>query len=615
MSARPRHGASVDAIAADDLTARGSGRRWWLVAIGVALLLVALSAAWVALRGYQAANSLRAARADLHAVESSLTAGDVAAARSSLVAAQAQTQRAESVTHDPVMSGAAALPVVGTTPAAVAKVSTIANTLSHGPLVELLAVGTALDPEKLRTAGDSIDLTALSAATPHLQSALTGLQAASSQLAALDRSFVPSQVSSRIADLTAQVDDVLGSTQSALTASQLLVPMLGASGERHYLLALQSNNELRGTGGFFGAWGILAVDHGKVTLQSLASNSVLYDQRYAKPPLDFGADYRRLYGDQPGTWTSANVSPNYPYGAQLWLKMYHDRTGATLDGVVTTDPVTLSYLLAVTGPVTLANGSTLTAADVVRYVESGVYRAHPHSDTRRNAAFQQVAEAAFQQLLSGHDNAKALVDALVRAAGERRLLVYSTHPDEQRLLQTTAVSGEIPQTPGPFAGMAVINASGNKLDYYLSGALRYDLLGCRPDGSRDTRITVTLTNSTPAGGAGLPLVVAERLDLTSGPRSPAHAKGGQDYDYLQVYGAAGARLISVQQDGKPIQAWTGAERGHPVYRIGVATNPQSTTVVTFDLVEPASSAPVRTFASPMVKSVPILADATQCPVG
>ena len=155
--------------------------------------------------------------------------------------------------------------------------------------------------------------------------------------------------------LQAELDDALAETQSAVRGATLIPPMIGADGQRNYFLALQSNNEARGTGGFFGSFGVITADDGRVGVRQLAPRRrSSTDQQYDALPLDFGPDYYALYGDDPATWAGANMSPHYPYAAQLWLKMWEDRTGERLDGVVTTDPVTLSYLLEATGPVTLA---------------------------------------------------------------------------------------------------------------------------------------------------------------------------------------------------------------------------------------------------------------------
>ena len=586
------------------------GRRWWLVVVGLLLMLLALVGGWVAIRGYQSAQALKAAKSDLAAIRPALTAGEMARAQELLVAAQVETQRADDMSHDPLVRLAAKLPVVGATPRALGAVSAASNDLTHGAFVELVAAGAAIDPAKLRTSGDTINLDAFTNAIPHLQKALTGLQSADADLNAIDLSGAPDVVRQAVDDLSTQLSDVTSTTATTLTASQLAVPMLGGDGPRRYFLAIQSNNELRGTGGLLGQWGIITVDHGRVRLVKFAPNTALTSQTFGKQPLSFGPAYAALYQSQPGLWASANLSPHYPYAAQLWLKMYADRTGQQLDGVITTDPVTLSYLLAVTGPVVLPDGKQLSATDVVPYVENGVYRDYPTQDAARKAVLEQVSKSSLRAVLSGQGDPAALVSALAKAAGERRLVIYSTHAAEQKLIDATSVSGEVPQGSGPVAGLAVINAGGNKLDYYLNAAMDYQVVGCEPAGQRSTRITVTMDNTVPDQGAGLPPEVVQRLDLGNGLKSlSAH---GQSFDYVQVYAAHGARLVKASQDGRPAEVWPGKELGLSVYRVPVTIDAGGHTVLTFDLIEPASSKPVRTFATPMVKSVPITADSSQC---
>ena len=68
-------------------------------------------------------------------------------------------------------------------------------------------------------------------------------------------------------------------TESAARGAALIPPMLGGDGQRDYFLALQSNNEARGTGGFFGSFGVLNADDGRVKVRQLAPRSQLDDQQ------------------------------------------------------------------------------------------------------------------------------------------------------------------------------------------------------------------------------------------------------------------------------------------------------------------------------------------------
>ena len=68
-----------------------------------------------------------------------------------------------------------------------------------------------------------------------------------------------------------------------------------------------------------------------------------------------------------------NLSPHFPYAAQLMLSMWQRQFGQKLDGVIAIDPVALSYLLAVTGPVKLADGSSVTSANVADLMMRSIY--------------------------------------------------------------------------------------------------------------------------------------------------------------------------------------------------------------------------------------------------
>jgi hypothetical protein len=416
-----------------------------------------------------------------------------------------------------------------------------------------------------------------------------------------------------VTQFQAQVDETLNTTRSAARGAQLIPPMLGGDGKRTYFLAFQSNNEARGTGGFFGSYGLASAEDGKVRIDKLAPRSKLDEQTYEGLPLDFGEEYQALYGDDPATWAGANMSPHFPYAGQLWLKMWQDRTGERLDGVITTDPVTLSYLLEATGPVTLKDGREITADNAVEFTESEIYALYPLDDVARDAYLQQVSVAALRAVLSGTGDPRALVEALGRAAGERRLLVYSDHKDEQVTLAQSSLGGVIPDDAAPFAGLAVINGGGNKLDYYLGRDLDYQVLGCNDDGSRRTRITVSFDNSAPS--SGLPLYVDSRSDRPLAPDGTPRSGNGDHFFFAQVYATQGAALINAKREGQPQDVTQGEERGRPVFQIPVEVAAGDRAEITLDLVEPATEGAARTFVTPLVKPVSVTADDTECGSG
>lgn len=581
-----------------------------LLALVVVVGVLAVGAGWIFVKGQQAADALTSARAGVTLVREDLAAGRTADAAQRLAVVQGDTARAVDATSDPVFAIASAIPVIGTTPAAVSEVADAADALAQDALPDLVEAGTALSPDALRADGDQLNLEAFEQAAPALESAEASLGAITAEVAGIDTGGTPARVQDAVSGLQTQLDDALAETQSAVRGATLIPPMLGADGQRSYFLALQSNNEARGTGGFFGSFGVVTADDGRVDVRQLAPSSKLADQTYDAMPLDFGPDYTALYGDDPAIWAGANLSPHYPYAAQLWLKMWQDRTGEQLDGVVTTDPVTLSYLLEATGPVTLPDGRVISADNVVSFTENEIYFLI-EDDAERDAYLQVIAQASLDAVFSGKADPRALIDALGRAAGERRLLVYSERVNEQKQLAVSSVGGALPGDAAPFAGLATINGGGNKLDYYLGQSLTYELIGCTPDGERRSQITVTYQNTAPGDGS-LPLYVDARSDRPLGPDGLPRSGNGDHFFFSQVYATAGSSLVSAVRDGEPLAVQQGLEEGHTVVRSGIELAAGASTTLVFEVAEPPADGDLSTFVTPLVKPATVNADTRKC---
>lgn len=585
-------------------------RKRTLVVLTVVLGVLVLSALWVGLRTKQAVNALTRAKAGVGDVRRAVADGDSVTAQQRLDVVQDDAARAKSATSDPVYRLATSIPLLGNTPDAVRGISVTADLLAQDVLGPLVDATKTLDPQKLRVNARQVNVKALADALPSVQQAASGVTTAQTQLAAIDTTGTPSQVKDAVSSVSDQLDDLAHQLGPMADGLQLLPPMLGADGPRRYLLAFQSNNEARGTGGFLGSWGILRVDDGVVTIEKLAPRSFLDRQVYDTLPLNFGADYAAFYGDQAGSWASANLSPNFPYAARLWLKFWQDRTGEQLDGVITTDPVATEYLLHAVGGFRLPDGRVLDGQNFARFTESTVY-SRIDDDRLRDQYLQLIARSALNRVLRFLGDPNRVVHALGKAVGEHRILVYSTDPGEEQQLEQMAVGGTLPTGPGPFAGVALNNAAGNKADYYIREELQYRLVGCDAGAdSQQTRITVTLKNTIPKH-AHLPFYVIGRNDLVT-PSDPMPTRGGDTRDWVQIYAAEGAVLAAARLDGKPVDVQQGVERGRPVYRVAVETPASGSATVELDLVEPLAPGPARTWTSPLVKPAVVSTDSFGC---
>jgi hypothetical protein len=280
--------------------------------------------------------------------------------------------------------------------------------------------------------------------------------------------------------------------------------------------------------------------------------------------------------------------------------MWKKYSGQNLDGVIAVDPTALGYLLAVTGPATLPDNTQISGDNAVALTQATSYAKFPGTSpgevAQRKAYQLEVASAASKKILGARGEPAALLRAAGRAAGERRILVWSADPAIQADLAQTTAAGIIPTTTAPYVGLSIVNDGGNKLDYYLDRSLTWQATGCGP--TRHTTVSITLTNNAPP--SGLPPEVTGRLDTPTYP-----VKVGDNRLAVSYLATQGALLQSVTVSGRPGTGRIGAERGHPVYVIDVELPRGTSRTIVLHLNEPATAGPPIVLRQPLVRPLTV----------
>ncbi|MFD1536117.1 DUF4012 domain-containing protein [Nonomuraea guangzhouensis] len=448
-------------------------------------------------------------------------------------------------------------------------------------------------------------LAVLDSAAPVLDSAADRVAAARSRLSGTPAHTGVSAVDEARSTALREVDRLGGWLGAAADAATLVPPMLGHDGPRRYFLAFQTNAEARGTGGLVGAFGILKAGRGQLDIERLSANNRLSPS--SDPVADYGPEFRSRYGPSAlSLLSNSNLSPHFPYAANTWTSLWERQTGQQLDGALATDPVGLSYLLRLIGPVTLPSGETVTAENVIGLTEQEAYVRYPNPDERKKFLIT-IAGAVSEALTRSRPDPVTLLSTLSQLAEERRIQVWSRRDTEEQRLETTPLSGVLPEKPGPFAGLVINNSGGNKLDYYLKRSLRYELASCRPDGQRVTKVRVRLTNDVPH--RKLPTYVTSRLDHPDRPRAV-----GSNLLWVSMYTGAGAQNGGVRINGKLVKVVKEVERSHPVYSTMLELAPGQSKTLEYLLLEPASTAPPLVPVQPLAhpQQTRIMQDRTGC---
>lgn len=531
-----------------------SPRRTVLWVLVAGLFLVVCAGAWIGIRGGLAVHHLNSAATAAREAQAAVLAADTGGAETAVSRLHDEVHAAEGLTDDPIWAAAESLPWAGRNLAALRDVTTILTDITDDAVTPVVHVAGRLDVKQFTPDGAGIDLQPLLEARPDVLSADASLKGGLSSAENIDRKGLIEP----LADAVDQLVNVLGSASAQVDvvarAVDLAPGMLGADGPRDYLVLFQNNAELRATGGIPGAVALLRVEGGKISLVQQASSGDF--PRADAPVLPLPVETQGLYGAITGQYIQdVNLTPQFPLSAQLAREMWKQQFGTEVDGVLSIDPVALSYLLTATGPVTLPTGDVLTSDNVVSTLLSTAYSRYS-DPTQQDDFFAGAAAAVFSSISSGNLDASALLAGLARAGEERRVYLWSADDTEQSRIAETTLAGELPTSTAdqPKFGVYFNDGTASKMDYYLGTQISIGQAVCRQDGRPSWVVDVTLTNNAPADAAtSLPEYVTGGGQLGT----PA----GDISTNVSIYAPSAGVFVAAAQDGVEVGLQSATDSG------------------------------------------------------
>lgn len=571
-------------------------RRGFILGAALLVLVILGLGCWVAIGAFQAKTNLEQARASAQDAKSALLEGNTQAASESADAALEQARAARNATHSVAWNIVAALPWVGSPLKTGQQVTDVVAGLASDVLRPAADVGIAISPDRLYRDG-RVDVDLLRSQEPQLSELSDSAQRLNGAAAAISDPRYLSLMRDARAQLQSQISGITSVIENAALAARLAPSMMGADGPRTYFMGFQTNAEARGTGGLLGGYGILRFDNGTPTVDALAPNTDLAD---AVAPVELGFEFDQQYGyAQPFTdFRNSNLSPHFPFAAQIWKAMWAEQTGINVDGVIAIDPVALSYILGAVGPVTMPDGEVVSSDNVVELTESTAYFRFPTDQIARKQYLQDIANAVVNKMTGQVQSPRKLLDALGKAVSERRIAVWSASPEEQKLLELTPLAHVLPEDDAPFASVVVNNLGGNKLDYYLRTEIEYAADACEGD-TRASTVNVQLRNTVP--NEPLPDYVASAAGLS--PELLIAVPPGTNITSVRLFATQGAELSSAILNGERVPAIKNTELGHPVFEVQVIIPPGQSADISFQLSEPTNPGEPRVLVQPLVESV------------
>jgi hypothetical protein len=277
----------------------------------------------------------------------------------------------------------------------------------------------------------------------------------------------------------------LGNNLSVVPGAVTLVPdlpnLLGFNRPQTYLLLAQNNDELRATGGFITAVGLVGIDHGRLSRFDFNDSYSIdnLNKTYPAPPQPL---QRFMLASQ---WLTrdANWSPDFPTAARQVQDLFKLSSDISTDGVIAFDQTAVQALLEVVGPLKLPD---FPEAVTSQNVEDFMHQAWaPEPDQgfsqqwwqNRKNFIPQLGKLLLQKINATRDPEKLM--ALARLSLELlhtgHLSVYLADPQAQAAWVKTGLDGSLNPGTGDFLELIDTNVGFNKTDAVVRRSLEYSV--------------------------------------------------------------------------------------------------------------------------------------------
>src|SRR5665647_1930466 len=259
----------------------------------------------------------------------------------------------------------------------------------------------------------------------------------------------------------------------------------GFFGDKTYLIILQDNSEIRGTGGLISMVGVVTIHNGHITdlryYYSHTSKELQADVSLDGPEsftTFFNVDIAHLF-DSNNQYDFASFAPKVQSD-------WYTTTGQRVDGVIGLDFTAAEAILNITGPIT-ASGDVITSRNVFHRLEyySATAKGEQMADILSKLTYNTlalIADASIPQKL-------ALYNAFRVLANEKHLFIY---PEVGPLLQNADGRSRAPEAD--FISVVDTNLGNGKSDFGIERTIDYNVQ-LLPDGSAVSNLTLTYTNA------------------------------------------------------------------------------------------------------------------------
>ena len=287
------------------------------------------------------------------------------------------------------------------------------------------------------------------------------------RLAKLRTTLTPSPIGRGIR----QAQDALLGLDTDLTRAAdftgVLGGLLGANGPRTFLVALQNNAELRGTGGLISTFALGTARDGHLAMGKFQDVDTFASSPSRAKTVPAPRDYLAHYGPYLANttlWKDVNFDPDAPTSSEVLSEVAALTTQHHADVVVLLDVPAMADIVGATGPITLSNGRQLGHDELAKALLVDAYASHADTiagQRKRRLQLEDAASRSLHRLTSAHPSLK-LVRTLANLASGRHVALWSARPAEEQALAGIGVGGSV-AAHGHDIAMVSVNNLGDSL--------------------------------------------------------------------------------------------------------------------------------------------------------
>jgi hypothetical protein len=511
-----------------------------------------------------------AARAELAAARTAMESGDHKGATAAVGRARDDVETVQIGVQGPVGFLGQWVPVVGTS---VRDIRHLGDALDAVTTVAELGADTYPEitgPDSTFFTNGEVDIPTLRRLVDNAREAHEQLATARAELGGIEATGPGSaRLETARDEALAQVDPIYDNLDATMPLVRELPDILGAEGERKYLVAILNPAELRYSGGTPLTLTPITVLDGRIEFEEAVdteSNRAAFQPRY----------WRKVKGNpfHKGRMRllNATIPPSWPVAGEETLNAWRSIRGRNMAGLFAVDVIALARLAGLTGPMEVPGYGRVDADNLVETLVGSYDRFTEVSE--RKAANRALVPLFVERLLQT-GGLPDKIEVLTEAARGRHFAAYFRDQDPQRALSGMAVTGDLSATENDYLGVFTQNVVPSKSDYWQSRQVRSDVR-LRPDGSARVAVEVEIHNDSP------PYVSDE----------PDYGQGYTTRFATQSVGnflPRGAEVEAVSVDGAPIDFVVGDYFGRPYVRHTIAFDPQERHVLRLEYDVPAAA--------------------------